>query len=191
MSRGEPLTFRENNYWDFLDESFDGKAEVEFIYDALRVTLQGAKRDVDDWDEAEETVRYSFYKKKDDVATDIWENFIEEADAKDVEGGLDTLEDDKAWYTFLETNFDTLLDKYYDKLLKYYEDDARKEYEETHSLNESADLEDVFNESKQKSFLEEFDDTETRKANLIDCPECGADSYDMKEQYCSNCGFGL
>ena len=182
-SRGEPLTFRENDYWDFLDESFKSSEEVEFIYDALRVTLQGPKRDVDDWDEAEESVRYSFYKTKEDIATDIWENFIEEADAKDVEGGLEALEDDTAWTGFLIDHFDDMLDKYYDKLLKYYEDDARKEYEENHTLGEGCE--------KQKPFLEEFDDAETHKANLTDCPECGAASYDMKEQYCSNCGLGL
>ena len=182
-SRGEPLTFRENDYWDFLDESFKASEKVEFIYDALHVTLQGPKRDVDDWDEAEDSVRYSFYKTKEDVATDIWENFIEEADAKDVEGGLEALEDDTAWNNFLVGHFDDMLDKYYDKLLKYYEDDARKEYEENHTLGEGCE--------KQKPFLEEFDDAETHKANLTDCPECGAASYDMKEQYCSNCGLGL
>jgi hypothetical protein len=241
MSRGEPLTFRENTYWDFLDEEvdsvnrtswicfFDGKEvgqvealtedealvamqreypeleyglydgcffvtpissleesfspdeEVEFIYDALHVTLQGPKRDVDDWDEADDYVRYSFYKTKKDVAVDIWENFIEDADVKDVAGGLEALEDDNAWNAFLANHFDDLLDKYYDKLLKYYEDNARDEYEETHSLGEC----------KQKSFLEEFDDIETRKANMTDCPECGAVTYDIKEQYCSNCGLGL
>ena len=375
-SRGEPLTFRENDYWDFLDESTDSTIwycffdnnevgtveaateeealekmqdkypelqyslydgcfyvepadalkesfkpdeEVEFIYDTLLVTLQGPKRDVDDWDESDESVRHSFYKTKEDVATDIWENFIEEADVKDVEGGLETLEDDVAWTDFLIDHFDDLLDKYYDKLLKYYEDDARKDYEETHSLNESsdahdlveleypsltvtlygekrteddwdeeeytdshvflvpkvevataiwenwiteedvkdveggletldddaawekflethfddlfekynkqileyfkdeatedfrersqeetqlnkwstkqkqayADLDNDFNESAQKPFLEEFDDAETHKASLIDCPECGSVSYDMKEQYCTNCGLNL
>ena len=302
-----------------ITEAYDPKEEVEFIYDSLFVTLQGPKRAEDDWDEAEESVRHTFYKAKEDVATDIWENFIEEADARDVDGGLEALEDDKAWNDFLTDHFDALLDKYYDKLLKHYEDDARKEYEETHSLNEAvdphdlveleypnltvtlygpqrdvddwdevehttshvflvprveiataiwenwiteedvadveggletleddaawekflethfddlfekynkqildyfkeeaaedfrersqeeydlerwtakqkqsyADLEDVFNESKQKSFLEEFDDAETHKANLVDCPECGSASYDMKEQYCTNCGLNL
>ena len=302
-----------------MTEAFNPNDKVEFIYDSLFVTLQGPKRAADDWDEAEESVRHSFYKTKEDVATDVWENFIEEADAKDVEGGLETLEDDKAWNDFLVKHFDELLDKYYDKLLKYYEDDARKEYEETHSLNESAaadnlveleypsltvtlygkqrdvddwdelehttshvflvskvevataiwenwiteedvkdveggletleddtawekflethfddlfekyekqileyfkeeaaedfrersqeehdlerwtakqkqsyaDLEDVFNESNQKPFLEEFDDAETHKARLTDCPECGSVSYDMKEQYCTNCGLNL
>ena len=302
-----------------LQESFNTNEKVEFIYDSLFVTLQGPKRDVDDWDESEESVRHSFYKSKEDVATDIWENFIEEADVKDIEGGLDALEEDKAWNDFLVAHFDDLLDKYYGKLLKYYEDDARKEYEETHSLNESidprdlveleypsltvtlygpqrdvddwdevehttshvflvskievataiwenwiteedvadveggletleddtawekylethfddlfekyekqileyfkeeaaedfrersqeeydlerwtakqkqsyADFEADFNESNQKPFLEEFDDAEAHKAHLIDCPECGSVSYDMKEQYCANCGLGL
>lgn len=321
MSRGEQLTFRENTYWDFLDESFNPNEKVEFSYDGLKVTLQSSKRDVDDWDEAEDTVSYTFTRKKDDVATDIWENFIQEEDAKGIEGGLEALEDDKAWYTFLEAHFDELLDKYYDKLLKYYEDDARKEYEETHSLDESMDPHDLveleypsltvtlysekraeddwdefehtdshvflvpkvevataiwenwiteedvkdvegglealdndiawekflethfdnlfekynkqileffreeatedfrersqeeyqmdslaaaqdsaydawrderyFGESKQKPFLEEFDDAETHRANLTDCPECGAVAYDMKEQYCTNCGLNL
>ena len=164
-----------------LQESFKPTEKVEFAYDALRVVLQGPKRDVDDWDEAEDSVEYSYYKSKEDVATDIWENFIEEADAKDIEGGLEALEDDKAWNDFLSKHFDDLLDKYYDKLLKYYEDDARKEYEENHYLGESL----------QKPFLEEFDDAETHKANLTDCPECGTRSYDMKEQYCTNCGLNL
>lgn len=323
MSRGEQLTFRENTYWDFLDESFNPNEKVEFDYDNLKVTLQGSKRDVDDWDEAEDEVSYTFTKKKDDVATDIWENFIQEADVKDIEGGLEALEDDSAWNGFLAKHFDELLDKYYDKLLKYYEDAACKEYEETHSLDEAKDPHDLveleypsltatlygskrdaddwdevehtdshvflvpkvevataiwenwiteddvkdvegglaaleddnaweaflethfddlfekynkqildhfedeaiedfrersqeeyslnnwqddfdsaydtwrddhyFGESKekQKPFLEEFDDAETRKANMTDCPECGAVTYDMKEQYCSNCGLGL
>ncbi len=304
-----------------LEEAFNAKEKVEFNYDGLEVTLQGPKRDVDDWDEAEESVSHSIYKTKEDVATDIWENFIEEADVTDVDGGLEALEDDTAWNDFLANHFDELLDKYYDKLLAYYKDDATKEYEETHSLNESWNqdelveleypnmtatlygekrseddwdefehtanhvfvvtkgdvataiwenwiteedaesvlgglktleddrlwglyldlhfdelfekykaqvldyfreeaaedfrersqedhslstwaasqehaydaLQDDFNNNDEasKTFLEEFDDAETHKANLTDCPECGAVSYDMKEQYCANCGLNL
>jgi hypothetical protein len=180
MSRGEPLTFREGPLEE-LGESFAPNEDIEFVYDALRVTLQGPKRDVDDWDEAEESVRHSFYKTKEEVATDIWENFIEEADAKDVEGGLDTLEDDRAWTNFLIDHFDDLLDKYYDKLLKYYEDDAREEYESKHSLSES-----------RKSFLEELEEPEDYKARLAACPECGLDeSFDHETGICINCGFNI
>jgi hypothetical protein len=259
MSRGEQLTFRENSYWDFLDENlqdsmtladlvkdsinhlvndlgkdstaedfaddvigdlernyhdvapedvakyqewcsevacevsrqlskqeglteaFDRNAKVEFNYDGLKVTLQGPKRDVDDWDEVEDTVSYIYTKNKNDVATDIWENFIQEADAEDVEGGLEALEDDTAWNDFLAVHFDDLLDKYYDKLLAYYEEEAIEEYEETHSLSES-----------KKAFLEELEEPNDYRERLVSCPECGVDqSFDHETGICINCGFNI
>ena len=59
-SRGETLTFRENNYWDFLDEgcaesleeTWNGKDLVDLEYDKLTTTIYGNKRDADDWDES-------------------------------------------------------------------------------------------------------------------------------------------
>lgn len=166
-----------------LEESFNPKDKVEFVYDSLFVTLQGPKRAEDDWDEAEETVSHTFTKTKEDVATDIWENFIEEADAKDTEGGLEALEDDKAWADFLNNRFDDLFDKYYDKLLDYYRDDAVKEYEETHSLSESS--------SKVKSYLEELEDPAEYRKRLTMCPECGAMAFDAETSFCGGCGFNL
>lgn len=208
MSRGEPLTFRENPYSDSfsLEESFDPEDEVEFNYDGLRITLQGPKRDVDDWDEIEHVGSYTYTRTKEDVATTIWENFIEEADVEGIEGGLETLEDDAAWNDFLATHFDDLLDKYYDKLLDYYSDWATEEFEDTYSWDDlmadrKAEYDDYeyerqrdykyFGESTQKSFLEEFDEAESSETTLADCPECGTTSYNMKEQYCTNCGFNL
>jgi hypothetical protein len=142
-----------------------------------------------------------------EVATAIWENWITEEDVTDVEGGLDALEDDVAWEKFLETNFDALFEKYHVQILEYFKDEATKDFrersQEDYSLGQWYDNSDaaydewrdskLFDEScnKQKLFLEEFDDAETHKANLTDCPECGTVSYDMKEQYCSNCGLGL
>lgn len=128
---------------DSLDEAVTPSNRVEFDYDNLKVTLQGKKRAEDDWDEAEEVVSHTLVKSRTDVATDIWENFIQEEDAKDVEGGLETLEDDRAWNEFLKTHFDDLLDKYYDKLLSYYEDDAIEEYESTHMLGEAMNSRDL------------------------------------------------
>jgi hypothetical protein len=193
-SRGETLTFKENNYWDFLDEEFEAddnsenleeavsaNTDVEFEYTDLKVTLQGKKRDADDWDEAEDTVSHTFTKSRDDVATDIWENFITEEDVKDVEGGLEALEDDAAWDEFLSTHFDDLVEKYQDKLLDYYRTEAAKEYEETHSLGESC-----------KSFLEELEEAVDYRARLADCPECGfKESYDHETGICINCGFNI
>lgn len=202
-SRGEPLTFRENDYWDFLDEEATSITEaidphdlVELEYPSLTVTLYGEKRAEDDWDEFEHTDSHVFLVPKVEVAVAIWENWITEEDAKDVEGGLEALEDDIAWEKFLETHFDILFEKYNGQILEYFKEEATEDFreraQEEYNLNqwqESTRFEEGC--TKQKSFLEEFDDPEDRKANLTDCPECGAVSYDMKEQYCSNCGLGL
>ena len=167
ISRGETLTFKENNYWDFLDEkfdtdfedeassdsldyesdcldtnevfhveeklcneSFDYKDKVDLEYDALTITVYGARRDADDWDESEHTGSYTYEVAKGDVADTIWENFITEDDVTDVAGGLEALEDNDTWHKFLEGHFDALFEKYYDKVLAYYEDDAKEEYQE-------------------------------------------------------------
>ena len=189
-----------------VTEAVDPHDLVELEYPRLTVTLYGTKRDVDDWDEEEYTDSHVFLVPKVEVATAVWENWITDEDAKDVEGGLDALEDDAAWEAFLETHFDTLFEKYNKQILDYFKPEALEDFRER--AQEESDLnrwhvdsdraydewrdERLFDESisSKKSFLEEFDD-EDRKANLIDCPECGAASYNLKEQYCSNCGFNI
>lgn len=163
-----------------VDESFNPIKEVEFNYDDLAVTLQGPKRAVDDWDEKEDIVSHSIYKKQRDVATDIWENFIEEEDV--APHTLEDLNDDRLWDDFLATHFDELLDKYYDKLLDYYRDDARSDYEANN----------VLESVKLKSFLEELEEPEDYRKHLIDCPECGvSESFDRGTGFCINCGFNI
>jgi hypothetical protein len=174
---------------DSLDESIDPRELVELEYPELTVTLYGPQRDVDDWDETEHTDSHVFLVSKVDIATAIWENWITEEDVVDVEGGLEALEDDTAWEQFLETRFDDLFEKYHAQILEYFKDEATEDFRER--SQEDSDLARFTTNNKPKSYLEEFDDAETHKARLTDCPECGATSYDMKEQYCTNCGLNL
>ena len=96
-----------------------------------------------------------------------------------------------------KTHFDDLFEKYNKQILDYFKDEAAEDFRER--SQEEYDLERWtanskvydFDENMQKPFLEEFDDAEAHKANLTDCPECGARSYDMKEQYCTTCGLNL
>ena len=134
-SRGETLTFRDNTYDDFLNEDIS-KETVDLEYDELTTTVCSPKRDVDDWDEVEYSDSYTFTLDKTDVATTIWENFITEEDVADIPGGLEALEDDSAWNTFLETHFDILFEKYYEKLLDYYRDDAIEAFGESSSYDD-------------------------------------------------------
>ena len=223
MSRGEPLTFRENSYWDFLDESkdteelldeaFDPRKQVGLEYKDLTVTITtrvipATRLDPEEYEEEDITQDFIYNVDAEDVATTIWENFITDDDVADVPGGLDTLENDEPWQAFLAAHFDDLVSKYYTQLLDFYRADAEEaaveefqdDYARLHSGGPDPDSAyDEWRDSQyfgegceqRKSFLEEFDDAETHKANMADCPECGAVSYDMKEQYCTNCGLNL
>lgn len=204
-SRGEQLVFIEGP----LDEDYssDPKDLVELEYPSLTVTLYSAKRDVDDWDEVEHTDSHVFLVPKVEVATAIWENWITEEDVKDVEGGLDTLEDDRAWDEFLKTHFDDLFEKYNKQILKFFEDEAKEDFRER--AQEEQDIgnwsaaadraydewrdEKYFGESKEpKSFMEDLEDPEDYRERLADCPECGAaQSFDHETGICINCGFNL
>lgn len=218
MSRGETLTFRENSYWDFLDESAeetkdltestDPAETVEFEYDKLTITLDGPMRDVDDWDEIEHTDSYTLVKDKNDVLEAL-SDYITDEDIVALSGDPEVLNDDTdAYYGFLEAHFDTLFEKYYKNLLEYYEEEALDEFRDSTSYEDvMSDRraayddwrydawrdEQLFREgsSKPKSVLEELEDGDTFKKRLTTCPECGTLSYDPAEHYCINCGLNL
>lgn len=206
-SRGETLTFKEGPYDDdSLNETFDPKETVELFYDSLTTTITGPKRDVDDWDEVEYSDSYTFTLDKTDVATTIWENFITEEDVADIPGGLEALEDDSAWNTFLETHFDILFEKYYKELLNYYKEDAIKAFSESASYEDyitnqeanRADMEyDAWRDERDftedlktaETDLDILEEVDTYKEHLTLCPECGTDSFDLTTGLCINCGF--
>ena len=198
-SRGEPLTFRENDYWDFLDEDtdkslsegFNPKDKVALEYDKLTITVVGNQRDVDDWDEAEHTAPYTYEASKDEVANAIWENFLTDEDVADVPGGIEALEDNTAWYKFLETNFDKLFDEYYDELLEYFEARAIKEFEHTYSWDDykAERYSESCTASEQESHLDILEEDAEYSKRLTVCPECGDGFYDHETGFCINCGF--
>jgi hypothetical protein len=189
-----------------LSEAMDPRELVELEYPSLTVTLYGPKRDVDDWDEVEHTTSHVFLVPKVEVATAIWENWITEEDVVDVEGGLDTLEDDTAWEQFLETHFDALFEKYHVQILEYFREEATEDFrersQEEYQMNQlSSNIDRVydewrderyFGESVQKPFLEELEEAADYRKHLADCPECGVtESFDHETGICINCGFNL
>ncbi len=191
-----------------VTESFNNPDQIEFEYEDLEVTLQGAKRDVDDWDEEDVRVDYTYRVDKNDVATDLWDNFLTEEDVADVPGGFDTLEDNTAWENFLETHFDELVEKYYTQLLDFYRADAIEEYEAKYSLEDYRDdvawdhansrVDDLlatrFSEacSNTKSMLEELEDSDAYSERLAPCPECGEENaFDHETGICIRCGFNI
>lgn len=212
-SRGETLTFRENNYWDFLDEDTDKPLDeaanqtetVDIEYDALTITVAGNQRDVDDWDEAEHTGSYTYTVDKNDVADVIYEEFLTDEDVAEVPGGKAALEDDDLWEKFIVANFDSLFDKYYDQIHDYYEEEATEAFSReftwedylNYEAGERADRayqdyrDSFFEESitKEVSNLDKLEEDTEYSKRLISCPECGKGSYDSETGFCITCGF--
>ena len=196
-----------------LNESINNGDFVTLEYKDMAVdivtrVIPATRWDPEDYEEEEVIKDFDYEVETDDIADTIWENFITEEDAKDVPGGLDALEDEDTWNNFLETHLDDLITKYYNQLLAHYraaaEEAAREKFQDDYEelCSEGPDPDRAYDEWRdsqyfdegcetRKSFLEEFDDAEEHKANLVDCPECGTHSYDMKEQYCTNCGLNL
>ena len=135
-SRGETLTFKENDYCDFLNEAFNPKDTVDFEYDNFTTTVQGNQTAPDEWDEAEYSSSYTYTLTAEEVASDLWENFLTEEDVADVPGGFEALKSSAAWNEFLDTHFDALVEKYYNDLLKFYEERAFEEFEESVSWDD-------------------------------------------------------
>jgi hypothetical protein len=121
---------RYDNAIDSLEEAFDGNTKVDLEYDEITITIYKNSRYDDDWGERDYTGSYTYSVSKYDIANAIWEEYLTEEDVADVPGGLETLEDNDAWYSFLETHFDALFDKYYDSLLEYFRDAAADEFQD-------------------------------------------------------------
>lgn len=202
LSRGEQLTFREGP----LDEAMDARELVELEYPSLTATIYGEKRDVDDWDEFEHTDSFVYLVPKVDIVEFIWIDCITEEDVTDVEGGLETLEDDTARENFLETHFDALFEKYNKEILKYFEDEATEDFrersQEEYEMSKWAQASDddydewrdneYFGESvstANKSMLEELEEPNSYRKRLNMCPECGDNSFDAETGICISCGF--
>ena len=134
------------------------------------------------------TADYTYKLAADEVAVDIWEHFITEEDVKDIEGGLEALEDDAAWEEFLKSHFDTLLSKYYEQLKALYKDTAQADFESNlEYVEESCTREKTISEEIAADETSEI--SEISKSHLTLCPECGQDAFDTETGICINCGF--
>lgn len=101
------------------------KKKFELFYPEIEVTMQSAKRDVDDWDEWTETVEYTYEVDNGDVI-ECLADLVQEEDVTDIEGGLYALENlpEEDYLAYFILNFYDLTEKYEQELLKHWEDDA-------------------------------------------------------------------
>jgi hypothetical protein len=216
-SRGETLTFRENNYWDFLDEDLDTASFSDIVADSINHLVNELGKDpaADDF--------------VDDVIKDIENNY--DADFPDDPEGYrgwaseiscevsrqlnNQLDEDLEWHTYKIT-YSTKAnpDKEQTTIFKTWKFDVEyawrmsrenvphstiKRIELLEDYNEPEAVHDLGNEydggypDTEPELLEPdspVDETsEISDSHLTLCPECGEDTFDTETGICVTCGF--
>jgi hypothetical protein len=132
---------------DTTNKEFNPREMLEFEYEDLSTLVQGPVNATgDDWPEATYTKDYTYKVSAEDVATALWENFLEEEDIEGIPGGFDALyENEELWKKFLDENFKDLVDKYEDKLHDYFAEAAQDDFAENASWDDyEHDLADTY-----------------------------------------------
>lgn len=134
LSRGEHLTFTED-VDNIKSAESQKETTVTLHYDDLDITLYGAQRDADDWDEINAVISYGYEADRSDVEEQLCEHILDDMPDEEYEA----LEDPEAYLDNLladEATFYSYFDKYESDILDYFRDAARENAEENTSYFE-------------------------------------------------------
>lgn len=160
-SRGETLTFKENNYWDFLDEDLNTTSFSDIVADSINHLVNELGKDP----EADDFV--------DDVIKDLENNY--DVDFPDDPEGY------RGWASEISSEVSRQLNNQLDEDLDVKEiHDFGNEYDGGYPATEPELTE-------PDSPVDET--SEISDSHLTLCPECGEDTFDTETGICVTCGF--
>lgn len=126
-----------------LTEAMPPKKEtIELEYKDLEFTQCGPQRDVDDWDEWDRCMDWTYEVDKDNLYTFIFESCIDETDfplAFEDDFDPNNAEDWGKFESWLDDNFDAVFSKYEEKILENWEEDAANEAAEEYDPDDYVD----------------------------------------------------
>lgn len=191
VARGEGPVFKEDNYWDFLDEKLDLDIDFSNCVDSSDMEIWGLEHTQEDFYKAVLLKRFtdvSFKGPEDEVQKVVDEMY-------DIDGML-TFSFDKAGLPVLNAWNVNLLRKLGSINIEFedprYEDAAAAAWGKTpvrEELGEPHDLGNTYDGGypKEKPLLPEID--EVTDSDLRTCPECGKKAFDTETGICIECGF--
>lgn len=198
-SRGETLTFKEGNYWDFLDEKLDLDIDFSQIIDSSDMEIWGVES------VGEATYKAVLLKRFENVPFRGGRDEIEKVESEMFDlGGLFVFHFGKDGLPKLGRWDPELLNSLGNCEILF--DDARYDQAVEETLNGPAskrealdpeELHDLGNTydggypaAEADSKLEELEEAADYRKRLVLCPECGDEhAYDQETSFCLNCGF--
>lgn len=201
-SRGETLTFREGNYWDFLDEDFKEEYDLATIVkDSINHLTSGLGKDpwADDFaDDVIEDIEnnYDIYVPEDMEHYKRWCSAVASEVSRQLNNPLD---EDLKWNTY-EITYTTHAnpDKEQKTIFKTWQSDVEYAWRMSNAniphttiknielVEEVEELHDLGNEYDGGYPAET---PEVSDSHLRLCPECGKESFDIETGICVDCGF--
>lgn len=165
-SRGETLTFKENNYWDDLDEDFKEEYDLATL------------------------VKDSINHLTNDLGKDPWADDFADDVIADIENNYDVyVPDDMEKYSDWCSAVACEVSRQVNNPPQL---DEEVEPESVHDLGNTYDGGYPAEDSIEISKLDELEEATTYRKRLGPCPECGIhDSFDHETGMCLGCGFNI
>jgi hypothetical protein len=177
-SRGETLTFRENNYWDFLDESAAIK-DSTVIGKHVRLVENGADMNLATLKHILKINReYALPRKKIDFIVTFDNDCIIRQ------------ETDLGYLITIPCYYRNPVDR--SKILEqpeYHLCWISKKYCEIIGLDEDLDPEELHDLGNEYDGGYPAETSEVSDSHLKLCPECGKETFDIETGICVECGF--
>ena len=192
-SRGETLTFREGNYWDFLDEKLDIDIDFSNIIDSSDMEIWGTEPTGENAYKTVLIKRYEDIDYRGDAIQAVHDEMIRL-------GGLFLFYFDKSGAPALDSWNPKLLrnlgkcDIYFDDAR--YEQAVEKVFNRVGLTEDTTELHDLGNTYDggypEDSKLAELEEAADYRKRLDLCPECGAEqAFDHETGFCLECGFNI
>jgi hypothetical protein len=189
-SRGETLTFRENNYWDFLDEDAETKNRTWICeFDGREIGTVEASTEEEAYEAMEREYPEYHYGLYDGVAIvypaddeELTENLNEELSFSEmVTDSINHLTND--------LGKDPMADDFADLVIRDIEDSYEVEIPEDPEKYRDWASAVACEVSRQvnNTVVEAVEEPKQNKRFVL-CPDCGHESYDQKAGFCISCG---
>lgn len=187
-SRGETLTFRENNYWDFLDEKLDIDIDFSQVIDSSDMEIWGVES------AGEDTYKAVLLKRFENVPFRGGRDEIEKVESEMFDlGGLFVFHFGKDGLPKLGRWDPELLNSLGNCEIIF--DDERYDQAAEETLNGSASKREALESEELHDLGNTYDcgypdeTPEVSDSHLKLCPECGKETFDIETGICVECGF--
>ena len=197
-SRGETLTFREGNYWDFLDEDAEKPVNEDLEWHTYKITFTTKANPDNEQTTTFKTwqsdVEYAWRKSNANIPHTTIKK-IELVESAQVDAmSMEELVADSINHLINDLGKDPWADDFADDVIRdiehNYSAEVPEDFDRYTDWCSAVACEVSRQVNAKNSFLEELEEPDVYRRRLGSCPECGGEhAFDNETNFCLDCGF--